>query len=81
MWGFFCLSEIFNYLCNMKQSKLNMKQSKFEKVKSIIESCETYEQIGTCFSFVKNAAFFPDLLERQKVFEVIQSKEYQLKKN
>jgi hypothetical protein len=56
-----------------------MSQSKFEKVKSIIESCETYDQIKTCFSFVNVETFFPDVLERFKVLRIIQSKAYALR--
>ena len=54
---------------------------KFEKVKSIIESCETYEQIQSCFSFTKTETFFPDLLTRFKVLGLIQAKAYQLRKS
>ena len=56
-----------------------MNQSKFSKVKSIIESCETYDQIQSCFSFVKNESFFPELWERTKILGIIQTKAYALR--
>jgi hypothetical protein len=56
-----------------------MKTFKFNKVKSIIESCETYEQVQTCFSFVRNESFFPNLLDRYKVLGLIQAKAYSLR--
>ncbi len=52
---------------------------KFNKVKSIIESCETYEQVQSCFSFVRRESFFPDLADRYKILTIIQAKAYSLR--
>jgi hypothetical protein len=52
---------------------------KFNKVKSIIESCETYEQVQSCFSFVRRESFFPDLADRYRVLLIIQAKAYSLR--
>jgi hypothetical protein len=52
---------------------------KFNKVKSIIESCETYEQVQSCFSFVRRESFFPDVLHRYRVLAIIQAKAYSLR--
>jgi hypothetical protein len=56
-----------------------MSQSKFAKVKSIIESCETYEQIQSCFSFVNSESFFPEIWERVKILGIIQTKAYAMR--
>lgn len=56
-----------------------MKTSKLEKVKSIIESCKTYEQLLSCFSFVNTETFFPKMSERFNVLGIIQSKAYALR--
>jgi hypothetical protein len=54
--------------------------NKLEKIVSIIESCETYEQVQTCFSFIKNPAFCgEDLLMEYKVLSTIQAKAYSLR--
>jgi hypothetical protein len=56
-----------------------MTYSKFERVKSIINSCETYEQVQTCFVFVNSDSFFTDVLEKTKILGILQSKAYQLR--
>lgn len=53
--------------------------SKFSKVKSIINSCVTYDQLQSCFSFVNNEAFFPQLWERCKILSILQTKAYELR--
>ena len=52
--------------------------SKLAKVKSIIDSCVTYEQIQSCFSFIKGT-FFPSEQDRWKVLGFIQDKTYTLR--
>lgn len=57
-----------------------IKMNKLEKITSIIESCETYEQVQSCFSFVRNPAFLGDDLSlKYKVLLLIQSKAYSLR--
>lgn len=54
--------------------------NKLEKIVSIIESCETYDQVKSCFSFIKNPAFCgDDLLMKYKVLSTIQVKAYSLR--
>ena len=54
--------------------------NKVEKITSIIESCETYEQVQSCFSFVRNPSFFgDDLLQKYRILVLIQSKAYSLR--
>ena len=54
--------------------------NKLEKITSIIESCETYEQVQSCFSFVRNPAFLGDDISlKYKVLLLIQSKAYSLR--
>jgi hypothetical protein len=52
-------------------------QEKLDKIKSIINSCETYEQVQTCFSFAKSN-FFEDASARIIVLGWIESKTYEL---
>jgi hypothetical protein len=52
--------------------------SKLAKVKSIIDSCVTYEQIQSCFSFIKGT-FFPNEQDRWKVLGYLQTKAYALR--
>lgn len=55
--------------------------NKLEKIISIIESCETYGQVQSCFSFVRNPAFFgDDLMQKYKVLLMIQKKAYSMRK-
>ena len=57
-----------------------IKMNKLEKITSIIESCETYEQTQSCLSFVRNPAFFgDDLMQKYKVLLLIQQKAYSLR--
>ena len=54
--------------------------TKLEKIVSIIESCETYDQVKSCFSFIKNPAFCgDDLSMKYKVLSTIQAKAYSLR--
>jgi hypothetical protein len=54
--------------------------NKIEKIESIIESCETYEQVQSCFSFIKNPAFCgEDLSMKTKILLLIQKKAYSLR--
>lgn len=53
-------------------------KSKIEKVKSIINSCVTYEQIQSCFSFVKGN-FFTNEFERWEILSFLQNKAYALR--
>ena len=54
--------------------------NKVEKITSIIESCETYEQVQSCFGFVRNPSFFgDDLLQKYRILLLIQSKAYSLR--
>lgn len=54
--------------------------NKAEKITSIIESCETYEQVQSCFSFVRNPSFFgEDILQKYRILLLIQSKAYSLR--
>jgi hypothetical protein len=54
--------------------------NKLEKIVSIIESCETYDQVKSCFSFIKNPAFCgEDLSMKYKVLSTIQAKAYSLR--
>ena len=55
-----------------------MSNCKLLKVKSIIDSCETYEQIQSCFSFV-NGTFFTDISDKFKVLRYVQEKSYALR--
>jgi predicted metal-binding protein len=56
--------------------------NKAEKITSIIESCETYEQVQSCFSFVKNPSFFgDDILQKYRILLLIQAKAYSLRNN
>jgi len=52
--------------------------TKLAKVKSIIDSCDTYEQVQSCFSFV-NRTFFTDILDKTKVLSYLQDKAYALR--
>jgi hypothetical protein len=52
--------------------------SKLAKVKSIIDSCVTYDQVKSCFSFVEGT-FFSDIWERTKVLGYLQTKAYALR--
>ncbi len=53
---------------------------KLEKIQSIIESCKTYEQVLTCFSFVNGAFFnYDDILTRYKVLGFLQKKAYEMR--
>lgn len=52
---------------------------KLAKITSIINSCETYDQVLTCFTFV-NRPFFTDILLKYKVLGAIQSKAYTIRK-
>jgi predicted metal-binding protein len=57
-------------------------QQKLEKITSIIESCETYEHVQSCFSFVKNPSFFgDDILQKYRILLLIQAKVYSLRNN
>jgi hypothetical protein len=54
--------------------------NKLEKIVSIIESCETYDQVKSCFSFIKYPAFCEeDLSMKYKVLSTIQAKAYSLR--
>jgi hypothetical protein len=55
-----------------------MSNSKLLKVKSIINSCETYEQIQSCFSFI-NGNFFTEISDKIKILSFIQEKTYSLR--
>lgn len=52
---------------------------KLAKVKSIIESCETYEQLITCQSFLYNNYITTDISERFKIFGWIQKEVYKIR--
>lgn len=55
-------------------------KEKLEKITSIIESCETYEQTQSCLSFVRNPSFFgDDILQKYRILLLIQSKAYSLR--
>lgn len=57
-------------------------QEKLNKIKSIINSCETYEQVQSCFSFAKNHAFLGnDIMEKTNILLLIQAKSYSLRNN
>jgi hypothetical protein len=53
-------------------------KDKLAKVKSIIDSCNTYDQVQSCFSFV-NRSFFTDILDKTKVLSYLQKKAYALR--
>lgn len=54
--------------------------NKAEKITSIIASCETYEQVQSCFCFVRNPSFFgEDILQKYRILLLIQSKAYSLR--
>lgn len=54
--------------------------NKVEKITSIIESCETYEQAQSCFLFVRNPSFFgDDILQKYRILLLIQKKAYSLR--
>ena len=52
---------------------------KLVKIKSIIDSCENYNQLLSCFSFVKRNEFFTDELYRWKTLIAIQEKAYKMR--
>ena len=52
---------------------------KLAKVERIINSCETYDQVLTCFSFANGTFFNSDLLSQSKVLGMIQKKAYQMR--
>jgi len=52
---------------------------KLNKVKSIIESCLTYDQLQSCMSFVQTSNFFPENLDRIRVMGFIQHKAYSMR--
>lgn len=52
-------------------------KDKLTKIISIINSCETYDQVLTCFRFIN---FFNDLLIQYKVLGAIQSKAYTMRR-
>lgn len=54
-------------------------QTKYNKIKSIIESCKTYDQISTCFVFVESDSFFTELEVKFDVLSLIQKKLYYLR--
>ena len=54
-------------------------QAKLNKVKSVIESCKTYPQVQSCFSFLTNQSLFESDHEKFVVLGWIQSKAYELR--
>ena len=56
-------------------------KQKLSKVESIINSCKTYDQVLTCFSFVRGTFFNGDLLSQSKVLSMIQKKSYEMRRN
>lgn len=58
---------------------MNMSQSNYLKLKSIVNSCKSYEQIQSCFSFVNNPVFLKEEWERWKLLGIIQKKAYSLR--
>ena len=59
-----------------------MKESlKIEKIKSIIESCEEYSQIRTCFAFVNYPSFIKNESNRWIILRMIQDKLYSMRKS
>ena len=66
---------IFNYNNKVIYKMANFK--KLQKIESIIQSCENYDQVLTCESFIN---FFKDDLSLQfEVLGMIQKKVYQLR--
>jgi hypothetical protein len=50
-----------------------------EKVKSIINSCKTYEQLQSCFSFIDNKYVCSDELEQSNILKYLQDKAYNMR--
>jgi hypothetical protein len=55
------------------------KQEKLGHIERIIMSCETYDQIKTCFSFTKDTFVGKDLSYKFEVVQLIQKKTYELR--
>ena len=54
--------------------------TKLEKIVSIIESCETYDQVKSCFSFIKYPVFCgEDFSMKYEVLSTIMTKAYSLR--
>jgi hypothetical protein len=50
------------------------KEKKILKIKSIIDSCQTYQQLRTCLSFVDGTFFQNDNLTKNKILTMIKAK-------
>jgi hypothetical protein len=63
----------------MAKSRLTTDQ-KLAYVQRIINSCETYDQLLTCFSFsrVEGTHFNSDSLSKAKILRMIQRKAYEI---
>lgn len=55
------------------------KEEKLAHIERIIMSCETYDQIRTCFSFANDTFFGDDLSYRYKVTGIIQKRTYEIR--